>query len=709
VKPTAAGAAALAACCLLAGALAAEGSGARGGEGAGGGGPAIRSETGLANRCVAIASRASGRFIVADELGFYRAAARSRGGATAFYLKPTRPGRYLLYDESGGLLAADETGGGPRRVAGLDALGPASEWRLWGVADRAFAIGAGEGGRLTVSGGGRLVLGGGRGGEGRRTFSFRPDGGCEPYPEARVGATGRPFSGTNPDGTVFGFADLHLHLAADLRAGGDIIAGKPFARFGITRALGEPADARKHGADGSDDVTGNLLREGVPFGTHDTHGWPTFAGWPVRDTLTHQQAYYVWLERAWMAGLRLVVAQAVEDEPICQVEPTRTHSCDETHTIRLQIQRLRGLERYVDAQAGGSGRGWFRLVYNPRQARRAIERGKLAVVIGVESSNPLGCEERGGEPGCTRADVDRGLDHLHRIGVRSLFPAHWVNNAFAGSALEGGARGVFINILNAFQTGAYFRAEPCPHPEEGEEVVTLEPFELQVLADFFPAASELAAQGMPSYPEGRLCNSRGLTRLGAYLIRQLIARHMLIEVDHLSERARERVLEIAKRNHYPLISSHNGTGGAWTPGQLRRLYALGGIAAATPDAAPQLADKIVGLRRYRSPRYAFGVPLGTDTGGFAGLPDPPDDVAEPLDYPFRSYDGRVRFVRERTGERVFDLNRDGVAHYGLFADLIGDMGQSPRGERALPLLFSSAEAYLEAWERAARHRSLTVR
>ena len=54
-----------------------------------------------------------------------------------------------------------------------------------------------------------------------------------------------------------------------------------------------------------------------------------------------------------MSGLRLVVAQAVEDEPICRIEPVRSHSCSETKTIRLEIDQLRGLQDYVDAQEGG--------------------------------------------------------------------------------------------------------------------------------------------------------------------------------------------------------------------------------------------------------------------------------------------------------------------------------------------------------------------
>lgn len=181
---------------------------------------------------------------------------------------------------------------------------------------------------------------------------------------------------------------------------------------------------------------------------------------------------------------------------------------------------------------------------------------------------------------------------------------------------------------------------------------------------------------------------------------------MLIETDHLSQKAREEVLSIAERRRYPLISSHTGTGGDWTPAQLERLYRLGGLASATADTAPGMIEKILRFRRARSGKHYFGVGHGTDTGGFNALPGPREDAeAEALHYPFRSYDGRVRFVRQRSGERVFDLNTDGVAHYGLFADLIADMQQHDGGERALRQLFRSAEAYLRMWERADRRSS----
>ncbi len=648
----------------------------------------------LANGCFALRSLGTGRFL-APSGGGYRADESTKAGAAAFFWKPSTLRSYLPQDQAQRLLSARPGGA----VARDESPSPASEWAVAPSSTRAVAlVSLGDGGQLGATATGRLTLLGARSRSRERLFELVRDRGCTPFPEARVNATGRPFRGTNRKGDVFGFADMHLHITANQRAGGAVIYGEPFDRYGITRALGQ--DAGMHGADGSLDVTGNLLRTGLPFGTHDAHGWPTFAGWPVPDTITHQQTYYVWLKRAWMAGERLVVAQTVDDQPICEIEPVKANSCDESESVRRQIQTLRGLQNYVDAQAGGRGRGWFRLVYNPRQARRAIERGRLAVLIGIESSNLFGCSERMDVPQCGRSDIDRGIRRARRLGVRSVFPMHWTDNAFGGAAMEGDGKGTFINILEAFQTGHYFRTGPCPEPGQGESVGTLSKGELGVLASFFPAAGPLAQAGMPSYPPGPQCNAEGLTPLGAYLIRRLMANHMLIEADHMSEIARESVLRMAKSHRYPLVSSHTGTGGEWTPDQLRELYNLGGMAAATPDTAPELAAKIETLKTYRSKHHYLGVGLGTDTGGFSSLPGPrPDAPQSPLAYPFRSYDGKVLFERQQTGDRGFDLNADGVAHYGLIADLVGDM-QQHGGGAALSPLFRSAEAYLRMWKLA---------
>ncbi|HEX8745424.1 MAG TPA: hypothetical protein VF712_20030 [Thermoleophilaceae bacterium] len=659
---------------------------------AGSGAAGAKSPPKLANGCVTVASALDGRFVTASGADAYAASGKRAAGALPFYLKPTGLGTYLVHDRDGRLLSA---GDGPAVTRG-QAPGPAAEWALR-RASAGYALRSTATGRaLAVARDTRALFAAEPNSAGRGArFRLAAARGCRTYPEAGLGARGRPFRGRLRDGSVFGWADPHMHATADLRAGGLVISGTSFDRFGVTEALGHDADV--HGEDGSLDVTGNLLRSGSPAGTHDTQGWPSFAGWPAFDTYTHQQVYYRWLQRAWLAGLRLLVAQVVEDEPLCRIEPRQSHSCDETATIELEVQRLRALQDYVDAQSGGRGRGWFRLVYSPRAARRTIERGQLAVIVGAESSNPFGCSQYRGQPNCGREDVDRGIAHLRRLGVRTLFPAHWVDNALSGAALEGGDKGVFIGAMQASYTGQFFRTGPCPEPEQGEEVQPAAPEELGPLAALLSGSPEQP----PAYPPGKQCNVRDLTELGAYAIGRLMDAHMLIEVDHLSELARRQVLTIAERRGYPLVSSHTHTGGLWTESELRRLYAVGGFAAATVDDAPKLPGKVLGHRRLTA-RRPLPVGLATDTGGFAALPGPDATPGRaPLAYPFTSYDGRVRFSREKTGERSFDLNRDGVAHYGLMPDLLADVRRQRDGERALNVLFHSAEAYLRMWERAA--------
>ena len=632
----------------------------------------------LANRCLAVASRADGRYLaIAGRAGYRAATVRSR--ATPFYLKPTGLGTYLIFDREARLLSV-LTSGGAATVGREAAPDANSEWSIRHAGGGGYAIvSAASHLALTVSGTGLELQppAPGRSPPAAGRFEFAASRGCRDYPEAEVGAFGTPFRGASAAGKVFGFVDLHVHITADMRAGGEVLYGESFDRYGITKALSAAGDAAVHGPNGTLDVTGNLIR-GDPAGTHDNHGWPTFKGWPTHDTITHQQVYYVWLKRAWMAGLRLVVAQTVDDHALCEIEPRRNRTCDETQSIIGQIQRLYAMQDYIDAQSGGRGRGWFRLVFDPAQARRVIEQGNLAVVIGIESSDLFGCSEFLGQPQCTKADIDRGLDQYYRLGVRTLFPMHWVNNAFGGAALEGGVQGKAIGALNVAQTGEPFITEPCPTPGEIEQ----------------PASAGMPAQ----------CNSLGLTPLGAYLIQRMMTKHMMIEADHMSEKMRDAVIAIAQANHYPLVSSHNGTGGSWSPAQLTALYRLGGMVAVTPDTASNLANKILALRQYTAPGQYFGVGLGTDTGGLGAQPGPRADAGiHPLHYPFRSYDGSVEFVHERTGEYTYDLNLEGVAHYGLLADLIADIQQGHGNPAALPPLFRSAEAYLETWQRAIEH------
>ena len=153
---------------------------------------------------------------------------------------------------------------------------------------------------------------------------------------------------------------------------------------------------------------------------------------------------------------------------------------------------------------------------------------------------------------------------------------------------------------------------------------------------------------------------------------------MLIEVDHLSEWGATEVLEMAPRAATRSSRATTAPAAPWTPEELRQLYELGGFAAVTSGTAPQLAAKLLGSaatsgrpsrrRRARHRHRRLRRPARATDGR----------AADPLRYPFRSFDGRVTFDRQHTGERSFDLNTDGVAHYGLFADLLADVQRRPR-------------------------------
>ncbi len=90
-------------------------------------------------------------------------------------------------------------------------------------------------------------------------------------------------------------------------------------------------------------------------------GWPTFKDWPHHDSLTHEQTYYKWIERAYMGGLRVFVNLFVENRVLCELYPLKQNDCDEMTSVRLQnrdLDALAGLHRRPERRArGGAGSG----------------------------------------------------------------------------------------------------------------------------------------------------------------------------------------------------------------------------------------------------------------------------------------------------------------------------------------------------------------
>ncbi len=55
--------------------------------------------------------------------------------------------------------------------------------------------------------------------------------------------------------------------------------------------------------------------------------------------------------------------------------------------------------------------------------------------------------------------------------------------------------------------------------------------------------------------------------------------------------------------------------------------------------------------------------------------------------------------RSTAGDRAFDINVDGIAHYGLLPDFFQDLRNSGLTHADLAPLFRSAEDYIRTWER----------
>ncbi len=425
----------------------------------------------------------------------------------------------------------------------------------------------------------------------------------------------------------------------------------------------------------------------------DFHGWPTFHGWPSPTALAEEGDYYTGIERAWKAGLRVMVTQLVDNEALCSLMSTKHNPCNDMAAVRIQSRDLYALQDYIDAQSGGPGLGWFRVVTDPFQARQVINQGKLAVIEGIEVSRIFGCGEVSDVPQCNDAQIDAGLKEVHSLGVRTFFPVHEFDNAFGGTKMIAGSTGAIVNLGNRDETGSFWTLQPCPAQMQDAEQFTVPPGGPLAQLLNGPLSSLLHGNPLPVYATGPQCNTHGLTDLGAHVIKQMIAEHFVIQTDHMDSKTASAAIAIAAANHYSgVVSAHCCS----SPQLFQRIYSTGGIVNPPVEPAAAFAASWKADKAVRDPRYHFGFGWGSDENGLGGQPGP---AVPKITYPFKSYDGSVTFTREQWGQRTFDLNTDGLANYGMYADWLNDL-QLVGGRPLMDDMFQGAEAYLQMWERA---------
>jgi hypothetical protein len=608
-----------------------------------------------------------------------------RLGRKPIYFKPTDLGTYLLYDPDRHFVAA----GGER----ADAPSPDVEWR----AEKA-------GKAMTFTNGtGTLEI------DGRTRFELKRTHGCSAYPESQISIQGDPYAGVTPYQEVRGYVDAHTHGMAFEFLGGGAHCGKPWDEYGAPYAL---VDCPDHTTTGGYGAALESLLSGEP--SHDPVGWPTFKDWPAPESLTHEGTYYRWLERAWRGGQRIFVNLLVENNQLCMLYPIKRSleyaECDDMTSIRRQAQDMYDMQDYIDAQFGGPGKGFYRIVKSPWEARKVVNAGKMAVVMGIETSVPFGCTIKLDVPQCDVAEVDRQLDEVKAMGVRQMQLVNKFDNALSGVAGDEGAIGPVVNLGNFLETGSFWDMKHC-EPADGEShdnnQIALPDISAGTQDALFGAVGELVGGlgllpnlAVPLYPTPDHCNSRGLTTLGEHTIKALAERHMLFDPDHMSVKARQSSMDTIEQLGYAgVLSSHSWS----TPDTYPRIYRSGGFIAPYAGDSTGFVDKWRKHVGWADPRYYWGLGFGADINGLGAQGDPRGaTVSNPVTYPFRGLGG-VTVQKQQAGQRVYDINVDGVAQYGLYPDWIEDLRQVAGGADGADIvddMSRGAEAYLQTWERA---------
>ena len=552
--------------------------------------------------------------------------------------------------------------------------------------------------------------------------------------EYRVRLHGEPIK--NDLGQVRGIADLHVHQLMNLAFAGRMYWGQHSGPKSLALApevrnpLGSGLDLSSPDAvlkqlSQPGGIDANLLMAALNPKTTDEgffkyggEGASSYRDWPHHADRSHQQVHIDWVKAAHEngqaagSGLNLMVVSAVNNNVLCSVlktldplgnVPVRDNSgrvvdweskawgCSDHENAVRQIRAIHQLER---------DHPWYRVAMSPWHARQIIADGDLAVVISMETDKPLSAE------GNNYGNWEQQLDHYRALGLSTLQLVHESDSRFAGAALH-------RDVMAALQ------------------------------AVHWPIASisNLLKSGT-TFDVEHGHNRLGLTSDGKKLVTAMVTRNMPIDLAHMSARARKELFGYVQRP-YALYDSHTKFERLMRPGPGQRSrgdkvlereqefmileallpaykqhQVLVGLRTASvdvyaaPNAAvendcPGSAKSFAQLVQYANDSglaFAYGTDFNTGVSQlgprfgkgkrcFASLPELKDPAPAPG--PPGAKPARAQQIRPIDGTNYYD---DGLAHIGWLPELTEDL--IALGTPGAKRLQSSAEAYLQMWERA---------
>ncbi len=566
------------------------------------------------------------------------------------------------------------------------------------------------------------------------------------------------------DIVLSGWVDLHTHPMVNLAFGGKLVHGgvdvgsllpadascnKGVRATSMAHALGD--DRPSHGGWNllhfpcGDELRKLLLHE-FQSGNHalttasPAKGFPDFSQWPKWNDITHQKMWFEWIQRAYDGGLRVMVALATNNKTLADAMsgggPTSTADgpTDDKASADLQLTEIKA---FVGRHS------FMEVAQNSADIKRIVQANKMAVVLGVEIDNignfntlPMANLPANAAQVLIASEIQR----LYDAGARYIFPVHVLDNGFGGTAIyeEG------FNTSNRREAGHYWSIEcaditddithtyrPGTDPLENTLKSAVALLKLGIDPLMHPGPPPVCPGGQPNKSRGHR-NALGLTPIGTLAVKEMMKRGMIIDIDHMSQKTADAVLDLAETFGYPVVSGHTGIRGqagstaenSRTGRQMERISRLHGMFGLGSDGAHasgwaglyQTAMVKMGYMNAdpQKATYEYGaVAFGTDLNGLVKGPRP--GGGNQVQY-------GSTFPMSRSVTKSWNYNTEGVAHYGMLWDFLVHVRTLPangyRAASGAPLgvtgsdlvdnhLFRSANYFWQMWQRI-EARKVTV-
>ena len=297
------------------------------------------------------------------------------------------------------------------------------------------------------------------------------------------------------------------------------------------------------------------------------------------------------------ARMRIMIAFAVENEAMCEQLYYANkglggpggdgYACSKGDSFASLKRQLDNLKAWAAENSS-----WMEIAYNAGDARRIVDADKLAIILGVESEYSFGAENRAFDP------VDR-LNKYYDEGVRTFYLAHKINSRLAGADIyfpNDSDPGKAIRVTQAL-SGCFYVDDNLAHfPLEGRlgkklcdnncganaykggKVADACAYKLSDISeanmvDYVLTRGKEQFNGFRLYPTvpgfretggsrmdgGFERNNLGLSHDGERVVREAMLKGMILNIDHVSSRARDKMNELATEvfDNYPLNALHN--------------------------------------------------------------------------------------------------------------------------------------------------------